>query len=123
MTSIITILADDAIAALKAAGIAVESFVLPEGQKLVAQAKQTTLGTLALNLIQVFENHDLDGAAKMTAVVAALVQAIEKFVAGGGLPGLVTSVEDFALEFGQSVFNDFKADIANVVAPAVAQAA
>ncbi|HLY90841.1 MAG TPA: hypothetical protein VKQ27_17800 [Acetobacteraceae bacterium] len=122
MTTILAVLEADAIAILKAAGKAVESFFLTETQKFVAQAKQTYLGTLGLNLIQTMESQSLTGEQKMETVVAMLVPAIEKFVASGGLPSLVGSVEDFAREFAQSLFNDFAADVAKIAAPTQAAA-
>lgn len=118
----ITELTDDALAVLKAAGKDVVGFALSEGQKLVAEAKQSNLGTLALNLIQIMENHTMSGVSKMSAVVGALIPAVQEFIAGGGLKGLLTSVLSFALEFAQSVYNDFKADIAQVAARAQAAA-
>jgi hypothetical protein len=120
MTTILAVLEADVVTFLKAAGKEVETFFLTETQKLVAQAKATYLGTLGLNLIQTLESQTLSDEAKMATVVAMIAPAIQKFVDNGGLPGLVTSVEDFALEFCQSLYNDFKADLAKVVAPAAA---
>lgn len=114
--SFVTVLEQDAIDILKAAGHAIEAFAISETQKLVAQAKTTPLGTLALNLVGVFESHDMSGEAKMASVVAALVPAITALVAGGGLPGLGVSIADFALEFAQSSFNDAAAALAKVAA-------
>jgi hypothetical protein len=110
-------LEDDVVSFLKSAGKEFVSFFLSEGQKLVAAAKQTYLGTLALNLVQTLESQALTGEQKMETVIAMITPAIQKFVASGGLPGLVTSVEDFAIEFAQSVYNDFRADIAKITAP------
>lgn len=107
--SIFAELADDALEVLKAAGKAVETFIMSEEQKLVATAKQTTLGTDAFNLISALESSSTSGATKMAAVVAALIPIATDFVAGGGLPGLVNSVEDFVREFAQSAYNDFAA--------------
>lgn len=106
---------DAALEALKSAGTVLEAFVITESQKLVAEAKASNLGTLALNLIEVFASHDATGAQKMASVVGALVPAIETFVAGGGLKGLAVSAEDFALEFAQSAYNDFKANVLSKV--------
>lgn len=102
-------LADDVLAVIKAAGKPVETFVMSELQKLVAETKQTTLGTDAFNLISALESSPAPGATKMAAVVAALVPIASDFVAGGGLPGLAVSVENFVREFAQSAYNDFKA--------------
>jgi hypothetical protein len=100
---------ETALDALKATGTVLEGFVITEGQKLVAEAKQSDLGSTALNLVAALESHNGTGAEKMEMLVAAVVPAIVKFIAVGGLAGLATSVESFALEFGQSVFNDFRA--------------
>lgn len=118
--SIFAELEDDAIAILKGAGKAIETFVLSEGQKLVAEVKQTYVGTVTLNIISALENHSMSGADKLGAVVSAIVPLIQKLVATGGVSGAISSVESFALEFAQSVFNDFKASIAKLVAPAMA---
>ena len=95
--------------ALKSIGGFLESFALGETQKLVAQVKQTDLGTTALNLIQAVNSHTGTGEEKLQMVVAALVPALTKLQNAGGLSGLVTSIEGFALEFAQSAYNDFKA--------------
>ena len=102
-------LADDVLAVLKAAGKEIETFVMSEGQKLVASVKQTGLGTTALNIISALESHTATGTEKMEMLIAALVPALNSLEANGGLKGLVTSIEDFAREFAQSAYNDFKA--------------
>ena len=53
---------------------------------------------------------------KLANVVTAVTPLIEKFVAAGGISGAIASVESFAIEFAQSVYNDFKADAAAVLA-------
>ncbi len=122
--SIFAELEDDAIAILKAAGKAIETFVLSEGQKLVAEVKQTYVGTVALNVISALQSQAMSGDDKLGAVVSAVVPLIQKLISSGGISSAISSVESFALEFCQSVYNDFKAAIAKVVAPApVAQAA
>ena len=118
--SIFVELEDDAIEILKSAGKAIEAFVLSEGQKLVAEVKQTYVGTVALNVISALQNHTMSGTDKLGAVVSAVVPLIQKLIATGGITGAITSVESFALEFAQSVYNDFKASIAKLVAPTTA---
>ena len=115
---IIAELEDDAVAVLKAAGKIVVPFVLTEGQKLVAEVKQTYVGTVAMNVVSALENQQMDGSEKLATVVAAVVPLITKLVASGGVSGAIASVESFALEFAQSVYNDFKADAAAVIAKA-----
>lgn len=116
--SVFAELADDVLEVLKAAGKEVVTFVMSEEQKLVATAKQTRLGTDALNLISALESSSTSGATKMAAVVAALIPIATDFVATGGLSGLVNSVEDFVREFAQSVYNDFKAAAGKALDPA-----
>lgn len=107
--SIFAEIGDDILAVIKEAGKEIETFTMSEGQKLIAMAKQTQLGTDAMNLISALESSTTSGATKMAAVVAALVPIATDFAADGGLAGLETSVEDFVREFAQSAYNDFKA--------------
>ncbi|WP_267386548.1 hypothetical protein [Sphingomonas sp. GC_Shp_3] len=100
---------DTAIAALKAAGHLIESFAVTECQKLVAQAKTLPVGTIAMNIVSALESHDASGPEKMVALIGAVTPALSILSTSDGLKGLETSVEDFAKEFGQSVFNDFRA--------------
>lgn len=106
---IIVEIEDDVLSFLRAAGKAVETFALSEGQKLVAAAKETFVGTAVTNIISALESNTMSGAEKMETVVTAAIPLVEKLVASGGIGALVTSVEDFALEFCQSAYNDFKA--------------
>lgn len=102
---------EGALEALKAAGHVIEGFAIGETQQLVAQVKATDLGTTALNLVNAVSGHAASGEDKLTMVVSALVPALTKLQAAGGLGGLATSIEGFALEFAQSVYNDFKANV------------
>ena len=114
LKTILVTIEDTALAALKSAGTVLEGVVISDSQKLVAEVKQTDLGTTALNIISALESHTGTGAEKMEMLVADVVPALTKLVASGGLKGLVVSIESFALEFAQSAFNDFKAAIAKV---------
>ncbi len=110
---------DGMLDALKAAGTVLENFILGETQKLVAEVKASDLGTTALNIISALESHTGTGEEKFEMLVAAVVPALTKLVAGGGLAGLATTVEDFAIEFAQSAYNDFKANVLSKIATAV----
>lgn len=114
LKTILIAVEQDVLDFLTGAGKAIAAFAISETQKLVAEVKQTDLGTLALNLVQLLASHDLAGPAKLDAVVAALVPALTALEAKGGLAGLVTSIEDFARELAQSAYNDFKAALAKV---------
>lgn len=109
---------DDALAAIKAAGHVFESFAVGETQKLVAEVKTTDLGTTALNLINAVNSSSTTGVDKLSMVVGALVPALTKLQAGGGLAGLATSIESFALEFAQSAYNDFKTNVVSHIGSA-----
>lgn len=111
LKTVLVSIEDTALDALKAAGTVLDGFVISDGQKLVAEVKQTNLGTTALNVVSALDSKTMSGSDKMEIVVAALVPAITTLVSSGGLSGLVVTVEDFALEFAQSVFNDFKASV------------
>lgn len=123
LSTILVAVETDALDVLKAAGKAFETFIITEGQKLVAEVKQTYVGTVALNIVQALENQSLSGEEKLETVVSAVVPLITKLAASGGLSSAIASVESFALEFAQSVYNDFKADVAKITGSATAQAA
>lgn len=53
----------------------------------------------------------MPGSEKLETVVAALVPLITKLGASGGLSAVIASVESFAIEFAQSVFQDFKQNV------------
>ena len=110
---------ETALAALKEAGTIIEHFVISEEQALVAKVKASDLGTTAMNLISAFTSHAGSGEEKMSMLIGAVMPALKKVEAVGGLEGLKTSVEDFAREFGQSAYNDF----VNVAKPLVLHAA
>jgi hypothetical protein len=118
---IIATLEQDAITVLKQAGIAIEQFVLSEGQKVVATLKETPLGTDAENLISALMNSAVSGSAKMASVVAALVPLTEDLVASGSISGLVNTVEDTVRELAQSIYNDFVAAAAKAADAAAAK--
>ncbi len=122
VSTILVAIETDALDVLKAAGKAFETFIITEGQKLVAEVKQTYVGTVALNVVQALESQTMTGEQKLETVVSAVVPLITKLVASGGISGAIASVESFALEFAQSVYNDFKADVAKIAAPVAAAA-
>ena len=122
MSSIIVEIEDDVLTFLKSAGKAVETFALSESQKLVAEVKQTYVGTVAMNVIQALESQEMDTAEKFDAVVTAIVPLIQKLIASGGISGAVASVESFAREVAQSAYNDLKADIAKIAGNGTSQA-
>ena len=102
---------DTAIDVLKEAGTIIEGIVITIGQQLVAKAKATPVGTMAMNVISLLESHQMTGEAKMASLIGMVTPAITHLEASGGLKGLETSVDDFVREFAQSAFNDFAAAI------------
>lgn len=110
--SIFTELTTEAEAALKAAGIAIETFVVTEAQKAVVILKQQDITTRALNLISAIASKSLTGTQKMTVVITDLESDYAAFVAAGGLKGLLAEGESVLRQFAQSVYDDFSADVA-----------
>ncbi len=106
---------ETALAALKTAGTILEHFVVSEVQSLVAEVKTTPLGTTAMNIVSALTAHSGSGEEKMEMLIASVTPALTKLKAAGGLNSLGASIEDFAKEFGQSVYNDFKAASAPLV--------
>lgn len=121
MSTVSTILIEvetDVLDFLKSAGKELKSFALTETAKLVAEVKATYVGTVAMNLIQVFDSQEMTAAEKFDAVVTTVVPLINKLVASGGVSKAIVSVEDFARELVQSAYNDLKAALAKVAGEA-----
>lgn len=99
----------DALAALRQVGHVIESVVVSETQALVAQVKNGDLGTKAMNIIAELASSADSGEQKMARLIGLVVGDLAALHAAGGIAGLTITVEDFAREFGQSAYNDFKA--------------
>lgn len=100
---------EEAVEAVEHLGGVIVHFVISEVQKLVAQAKETDLGTRAMNLVSELTSEAISGPEKMAKLVGMLVDDAGAFLAGGGVDGAVVEVENFVREFAQSAYNDFVA--------------
>lgn len=100
---------DAALDALKAAGHIFENIVVTNTQTVVAKLKTLPIATTAMNLISSLVAHAGTGESKMNMLVGALTAGLQQVQASGGLVGLAISLLDLAKEFGQSLYNDFKA--------------
>lgn len=109
LKTILITIEESAISLVKSLGATVEDFVVTEVQKLVAEAKNTDLGTRAANLIELLTTESISGPEKMVKLVGELTSDAEAFLAGGGVNGAIIGVEHFVREFAQSAFNDFVA--------------
>lgn len=115
LKTVLVTIETSALAALKEAGHIIEDFVISETQKLVALVKASDLGTKAMNIVSELESATDTGSEKMAKLIGMVAGDLADLHAAGGLAGLETSIESFAKEFGQSVYNDFKAAAAGVV--------
>lgn len=113
--SIFAELADDILDFLKKAGHAVETFVVTEAQKAVIYLKQNEpLVTKTLNIISDLESSSLPGADRMNKLLSDIADEAATIAAEGGFSGLLARGVSDLRQFGQSVFDDFKADIAKL---------
>jgi hypothetical protein len=109
LKTILVTIEEHAIAELRHIGGIIEQVVISIGQKLVAEVKDSDLGTRAMNLISDLASKEMDGKAKMAKLLDDITGDLQALHAAGGLKGLETSIENFAKEFGQSAYNDFVA--------------
>lgn len=113
--SIFAEITDEALSILKAAGHAIETFIVSEAQKLVIYLKQNEpLVTKTLNIISDLESSSLSGADRMNKLLSDIADEAATIAAEGGFSGLLARGVNDLRQFGQSVFDDFKADIAKL---------
>lgn len=84
------------------------TFALSEGDKFVAALKATSAGSVVASAIKAIDNKNLTGFQKAEQVIELAVPLVVKFAESGGVSMAISEAKDFARQFVQSTFNDFK---------------
>ena len=84
LKTVLVTIETSALAALRHAGHIIEDVVISIGQKLVAEVKQSDLGTRAMNLISELASTDHDGPTKMANLLDQLRDDVNALHAAGG---------------------------------------
>lgn len=86
----------------------VETIAVSEVHVVLAKAKDSDLGTRAMNLLEGFEEKGLTLAEKAAKLLPAIRDDVQAFHDAGGLEGLALSVEHFAETAAMSFAADFE---------------
>lgn len=108
---------------LRAKAAAAAATVLPfwkaEADKAVALLKQTEIGDAVADSIKAISSAELSGREKFEVVVSEIGPQIVSYMIRGGVPAVVSDVEDVARQLVQSVYNDVMSTKAGSIIKAI----